>query len=234
MHPDLDGRLEDGTRIFEEGYSMYRFFMTEYAGVDPEDGMALYWMLDDDENLEKTNDFAIAQQTNRVATENLLPKVFGGFGTGIEAFGFYASVHLSYQLGGKIFDNGYLRLMHGGTSTYAGNNWHKDIFNAWTPDNPNTDVPRLNTSDRYANSTSTRFIISSNYLSLNNITIGYTLPYRLLENVGISKLRVYFAADNVYLLSARKGLDPRQSFTAATTSTYTAIRSVSGGISLTF
>lgn len=50
----------------------------------------------------------------------------------------------------------------------------------------------------------------------------------------LEKLRVYFAADNVALISARKGLDPRQSYTTATTSTYTAIRTISGGVSLTF
>jgi len=233
LHPDLGGRLEDGTRLFEEGYSMYRFYFPEYAGVNPEDGVAMYWAEDEDGNREKTADYAIAQKF-KVATEDLLAKVYGGFGTSIEAFGFDASVQFSYQLGGQIYDNGYARLMHGGTSSYAGNNWHKDILKAWSSDNTNTDVPRLNTTDRYANSTSTRFLVSSNYLSLNNITVGYTLPSKFLNRFEISKLRIYVAGDNLYLLSARKGLDPRQSFTAATTSLYTTIRSISGGINLTF
>lgn len=124
--------------------------------------------------------------------------------------------------------------MHGGISNFAGNNWHKDIYNAWTPENTQTDVPRLNASDRFANSTSTRFLISSNYLSLNNITVGYTVPIKRLTNLDITKLRIYFVADNVGVLTARKGLDPRQSFTSATTARYTPIRSLSGGISLTF
>jgi hypothetical protein len=92
----------------------------------------------------------------------------------------------------------------------------------------------MNANDRYANSTSTRFMTSSNYLSLNNITFGYTIPVQKLTNLDISKLRIYFAADNVALLTSRKGLDPRQSFTTATTARYTPIRSLSGGVSLTF
>jgi len=233
LHPDLKGRLEDGSRLYEEGYSQYRFFFPEYAGVDPDNGMALYWSEDKDGNRVTTNDYTIAQQY-KVASGNLLAKVYGGFGTSVEAFGFDAYAQFSYQLGGQIYDNGYVRLMHGGISSSAGNNWHKDILKAWTPDNPNTDVPRLDTSDRYANSLSSRFLVSSNYLSLNNITVGYTFPSKLLKGWDISKLRVYVAGDNLYLLSARKGLDPRQSLTAASTSLYTTIRSISGGISLTF
>ena len=119
-------------------------------------------------------------------------------------------------------------------SSSAGTNWHKDIYNAWTPENRNTDVPRLNANDRYANSTSNRFVKSSDYLSLNNITLGYTLPQSLIGDFNISRLRVYVTADNVALLSARQGLDPRQSFTTATTARYTPIRTVSGGLTLVF
>jgi TonB-linked SusC/RagA family outer membrane protein len=233
LHSDLRGRLEDGTRLFEEGYSMYRLYMPEYAGVDSETGEALYWSEDADGKRVKTWDYTIAQQY-KVATDDLLADVYGGFGTTIDAFGFDVSVQFAYQLGGQIYDTGYSRLMHSGTSSFAGNNWHADILNAWSPDNKNTNVPRLDANDRYANSTSTRFLTSSDYLSLNNLTIGYSLPSKVLQKLDISKLRIYFAGDNLCLLSARNGLDPRQSYTAATTSLYTPIRTISGGISLTF
>jgi hypothetical protein len=71
-------------------------------------------------------------------------------------------------------------------------------------------------------------------LSINNITVGYTLPSRYTDLLNVAKLRIYFAADNVALLSSRKGLDPRQSYTAATTARYTPIRTLSGGINLSF
>ena len=50
----------------------------------------------------------------------------------------------------------------------------------------------------------------------------------------MQKLRVYFVADNVALASARQGLDPRQGFASSNSSTYSPIRSLSGGISITF
>ena len=94
--------------------------------------------------------------------------------------------------------------------------------------------PRLNASDQYANSTSTRFLASSDYLSLNNISVGYTLPSNVLNRMKFDNLRIYVVADNIALLTNRNGLDPRQSFTSATTALYTPIRTISGGISLTF
>lgn len=99
LHPDLEGQLIDGTRIYEEGESMYRMYLTEYAGVNPETGLAEYWTTDDNEQRVKTTDFNIAQN-HKIASEDLLPKVYGGFGTSITAYGFDAAVQLAYQLGG--------------------------------------------------------------------------------------------------------------------------------------
>ena len=130
-------------------------------------------------------------------------------------------------------DYGYATLMH---NTGSGTNWHKDILNAWTPENKNTDIPLLNTQDKnVANKYyQDRYLISSNYLSVNNITLGYTLPKSWTQKLQLSKLRLYFVADNVGVISARKGLDPRQSYTTSTTALYTPIRTISGGINLTF
>ena len=233
LHPDLNGKLVDGSRIYEEGESMYRYYMVEWAGVDEKTGEALYYTEDEEGNRVTTTDYADAQN-HKIATANLMPKVYGGFGTSLDFFGFDASVAFSYQLGGKIWDYGYQDLMHSGSSSNVGYNWHKDINNAWTTTNTKTDVPRLDYADQYANSTSTRWICSSNYLALNNITFGYTLPTELTNKIYIDKIRVYFAADNVALWSHREGLDPRQSYTYATTARYTAIRSFSGGIKITF
>ena len=230
LHPDLKGQLIDGSNIYEEGESMYRMYLVKYAGVDEKTGEALYWAKDKDGKEYATANYSLAQ-TNKAGTDNLMPKVYGGFGTSIEAYGFDASIQLSYQLGGQIYDKGYRFMMAG---KGEGQNWHKDIYNAWTPANTKTDVPRLNAQDSFTNALSDRWLISSNYLSINNITVGYTLPSNLVKKMFIEKLRVYFTADNVGLIAKRKGLDPRQSYTTSTNSLYSPIRTISGGISLTF
>ncbi len=155
----------------------------------------------------------------------------------MEAYNFDLSVGLSYQLGGRIIDYGYQNYMDPGLTASLGKTWHKDMLNAWTPDNTNTDVPRMGTSGilvENAAQTSTRFLISSDYLSLNNITFGYTVPKKAVEKLHLSGLRVYFAAENVALVSARQGLDPRQGFVSSNDATYSPIRTFTGGLHVSF
>ena len=113
LHPDLGGKLIDGNYIYEEGESMYRMYLVDYAGVDPETGLAQYWAKDDKGELYKTDNYALAQTTNKVATDNMMPKVYGGLGTSVQVYGFDASIQLSYQLGGQIYDSGYRFMMAG-------------------------------------------------------------------------------------------------------------------------
>ena len=115
-----------------------------------------------------------------------------------------------------------------------GSNWHKDIYNRWTPENPNTDVPRVQNGSQTANETSTRFLIKSSYISLRNATIGYTIPQNLTKKINIQKLRVFVTGDNLWYLSKRKGLEVRNSLTGDTGFVYSALRTVSGGVSVTF
>jgi TonB-linked SusC/RagA family outer membrane protein len=183
-----------------------------------------------------TTDWSTARTTNR-KVHNTLPKVYGGFGFNLEVYGFDFSASFAYQLGGKIYDSAYASYMDPGSTSYLGKTWHKDILNAWTPDNTNTDVPRMaNSGDAatYATATSTRFMTSSNYLSLNNVTLGYTLPASITRALRLGSVRVYGAAENVALWSARKGLDPRQGFISSNNATYSPIRSISGGVKVSF
>ena len=181
-----------------------------------------------------TEDAQVANDTYKQATGDLLPKVYGGFGTSLEFYGFDLSVQFAYQLGGKIWDYTYQDLMHNGDAGSAGQNWHKDIANAWTPENRITDVPRLDYMDQYTNQSSDRWLISSNYLSVNNITLGYNFPKAWLRNAGISSLRIYGVADNLALFTARKGMDPRKGFSSTSSATYGALRTFSAGVKLTF
>ena len=78
--------------------------------------------------------------------------------------------------------------------------------------------------------------------SINNITIGYSLPATVISKMKISGLRIYVAGDNLAVVSARKGVDPRYSmglgsFTSGSglnSGSYSAMRTVTGGITLTF
>ena len=82
---------------------------------------------------------------------------------------------------------------------------------------------------------SDRFLTSASYLSLQNITLGYTLPKKWTTKIGIQKVRFYCVADNVWVWSKRQGLDPRVSITGSSgQGYYSPIRTISGGLSVTF
>ncbi len=55
-----------------------------------------------------------------------------------------------------------------------------------------------------------------------------------MQKAKISSLRVYVVGDNLWYMSKRRGLDVRQSFSGATGFTYSALRTVSAGVSFTF
>ena len=230
LAPELNGQLIDGSRIYREDESMYQLYLPKYVGVNPETGESQWALLEPDkEGNTVTAEYSVASD-NRFVTGDILPKVYGGFGTGFTAYGFDFSIALAYQLGGRVLDYTYRALM---SVDAQGSAWHKDMLKAWTPENKNTDVPRMNVQDQYANRLTDRFLTSSDYLSLQNITFGYTLPKSLTRKFQIEGIRLYFVADNVALLTARKGLDPRQGYVASD-NVYSPIRTISGGISLNF
>lgn len=223
--------------IYKVGGSLYEAYMYRYAGVNPENGKALYHYRAEDGTIGTTEVFADADQFE---CGSVLPKVYGGFGTSAKLYGFDISAQFSFQLGGRYYDGTYQALMH--TSSAVGTAWHKDALKAWTEDNPHTDIPRLDGDTSVGQSAVDRFLISSDYLSINNITIGYTFPRKWIEGIGIEGIRIYFAGDNLAVMSARKGLDPRYSmglgtYTAGSglnSGAYSAMRTLTGGLTITF
>ncbi|MDR2130020.1 MAG: SusC/RagA family TonB-linked outer membrane protein [Odoribacteraceae bacterium] len=231
LAPELGGQLVDGTSIYQEGRSMYQLYLPRYAGVDAA-GRALYHAADGPGGTPvTTTEYPLAV---KYPTGDLLPGLYGGFGFTLAGGGFDLSCSAAYQLGGRVFDSGYQGLMHPGSASSAGHNWHEDILRSWSPLRADSPVPRVAANDTYANSSSSRFLVSSDYLDITNVTLGYTLPAAFLEGHNIAGLRVYCAADNLALFTRRRGLDPRQSYTSITAARYSPVRALSGGISLKF
>ena len=218
--------------IYKIGGSLYNTYMREYAGVDQVTGKATYFVDPDNGDRTITDDYTKAKQSDLGST---LAKVYGGFGTQVNAYGFDLSVQCSYQLGGKLYDGTYEALMHSGDN--KGTNWSKDILKSWTPENPSTTIPRIDALDVTNQYQSSRFLTSSDYLSLNSIVFGYALPNKLVKKFQLSSLRIFVSGDNLGVLSARKGLDPRQSFGLGSSTTsgnysYSPLRTITGGISI--
>jgi len=228
---------------YREGGPLYNAFLPDYAGVN-EQGEALYWVdaaIDGNTTTPgvqpgKNHDYTTTDFTKASYYEqgSLLPKVFGGFSTSFRYKGFDATATFDYQLGGKVYDQMYATLMapcvSGGD---AGSAIHKDIFNAWSPNNTSSNIPRWQYGDDYTAAKSNRFLTSAKYLNFQSFTIGYSLPKGLIPLV--ANVRFYCVGENLCFWSARKGLDPRYSYDGnGYTGTYSPTRNISGGIQVTF
>ena len=224
-----------GSYFYGEGESLYTFYMPKYAGVD-ENGKSMFYKdkLDENGNIIGRETTTTPGEATYYLCGTALPWAYGGFGTRFSYKGFDLAVDFNYQLGGQIYDSDYAGMM-GITSTGRGSAIHADLLNSWTEENPNTNIPKLIIDDTSATTTSDRFLIGASYLSLQNLNFGYTFPTKMTSKVGIGKLRVYLTATNLWLWSKRQGLDPRQSITGGASSAYySAMRTISGGISVTF
>ena len=241
-----DSVAEDGIKgsnyIYKIGGSLYDAYMRRYAGVNKETGKAQWYkkVYDEDGNYTGDEITEVFVDADQYELGTVMPKLYGGFGTSLRFYGFDLSAQLSFQLGGKYYDGTYQSLMH--TQSSAGNAWHMDALKAWTPENPDTDVPRLDGDAQVGQSAVDNYLISSNYLSVNKVTLGYSLPAKAVKKIGLAGLRFYVSGDNLAVVSARKGVDPRYSMglgsytsgSGLNSGSYSAMRTVAGGVTITF
>ena len=166
--------------------------------------------------------------------KSYMPDLDGGFGIDFEAYGVTLSVSCSYRIGGYGYDKMYALLMH--SDKIGSMNWHKDIKNAWTETNKDTNIPRLsNGADQYANASSDRFLTSNSFLSLNNINLGYKFPKKWIEKIKLNQLQIWVAADNLCIASARRGYNPMMSSSGSNSyNDYSPLSTVMGGIKVHF
>ena len=260
----VDGKrgYTSGNYFYGEDCALYTFHMRKYAGVDPETGKSMWYYNATQQKVDANNQpvyemengapkldadgnqIPVMETVKKTTTEyadadyylcgTALPDAYGGFGTSLYWKGFDLSIDFSFQIGGQVYDSDYAGLMASPTSTSRGTNIHADILNSWTAGS-NSNIPRFQFEDNYSAGTSDRFLTDASYLSLNNINFGYTFPKMWTKKIGLERLRLYVAADNIWVWSKRQGLDPRQSITGSVTGSYYApIRTVSGGVTLTF
>jgi TonB-linked SusC/RagA family outer membrane protein len=236
MPVGTDGKYQEIislTKKLSVGHSIYDFWLREWAGVDPADGSALYFKDIKDAQGNVTGRETTKDQNagSNYYMGSSIPDFYGGITNTFKFYGFDMAVFLIYQLGGKMYDTNYASLMHPGT---FGSHMHIDLLNRWTADNTNATVPRLQNAYAAPNAASSRWLTSASFLSLRNITLGYTVPSRLIKPLNISSIRVFATGDNLALFSARKGMDPQQTFEGTSDHTYIPNKIISLGLNITF
>lgn len=215
---------------YQEGYSMYSFYMHNQLGVDPETGDAIFEDVDGNGTFNPNVDRKIVGDAN--------PDFFGGFRNNLNYKGFDLGIFLQYSYGQDQLNWNRFFQEHGGTRN---TNFLSSQLDRWQEPGDQTMVPKM-TSENYAGSLRpSRFVEDGSYLRLKDATLGYTLPAEIINKVGISRIRVYISGRNLLTFTNYSGLDPEVTATATSPLTkgiefYTMpqAKSVIGGFDITF
>ena len=100
----------------------------------------------------------------------------------------------------------------------------------WTPENPGNRYPKPSSSWTRPEYTNESYIQDVSFLRLKFVTLGYTVPQRVLSRFNISRLRIYASAQNPYLYTKFTGLDPEGAQGLESPSATT----IMGGVNVTF
>ena len=229
--------IQNGTKGYSVGHSIYDYHIQDFYGVDPDNGDALYRT-----NIETANTKIIGADTVthirseanlRYIGKTAIPDLYGSMFHDLSYKNFNLGIMFTWQLGGHVYDGRYAALMHSGTYGQA---MHVDqLSDRWQKPGDQAKSPRLEagqTTDLAGQST--RFLTSASYLNLNNITLGYTFPQHLLSSIGVNELYLFASGENLALLSARKGMDVVGNFNGTVSNSYTHNRVITFGTRIKF
>jgi len=194
-----------------EGQPIGVFNLIRYAGVDPDNGDALYYISADSD--ETTNNYNLAEK-QIVGSPN--PEFTGGFNNYFEYAGLDLNVLISFVYGNEVYNGG------GGYQSCNADwfdNQTVDQMNRWQNPGDITDVPQARLGLGNGNKISSRYLYDGSYIRFRNVNLGYTLPKTLTTRLKMTSVRVYLGVQNLYTLTKYKGWDPEVNYTGTGRST---------------
>ena len=136
------------------------------------------------------------------------PDVTGGVNIGLGWKNWDLSTYLYYSIGNDLYAHYKLYTDWGQlANVYT----YDRLEKAWHPEtNPNGTMPMFVRGDTHAetNVSHTGYIQDGSYLRMQTLTLGYTLPKKWLNKIGMSRIRFYAQMSNVFTITGYEGLDP--------------------------
>lgn len=203
------------TYKWKVGGSLYDIYAPLWAGVDPETGRNTWYKLQLDENdnivnKEVTKNYADVTTTDQyVKVGSSLPKAYGGITNNFRYKDFDLSFMFYYSVGAKYYDSHYAE----SSQAFGANASTKFTENRWTTPGEITSVPKLyaeHGGTAYSIAYSSQYLYKNNFLRLRNLTLGYTVPKKIISKCGIESLRLFFVGENLWTIgkAQKHGTDP--------------------------
>ena len=160
-----------------------------------------------------------------------IPKFTFGFTINMDYKGFDFMMFAQGVAGNKIFQG--LRRLDILTSNYSSR-----ALSRWHGEGTSNDFPRLTDSDPNGNFSrmSDFYLENGDYLRFKVVQLGYTLPNKLFNKIGVSRFRVYVTAENLFTLTRYTGYDPEVGggVFGIDKGQYPQARAILGGVQLSF
>ncbi|PID69279.1 MAG: SusC/RagA family TonB-linked outer membrane protein [Flavobacteriales bacterium] len=154
------------------------------------------------------NDDGLVDEEDKTYLGSASPNFTGGINLNLGYKNFDFTAFMNYSVGNEIFNAMYQSLY---STDMFETNISKDMaLNHWSADNTTSNLPRLALTDSNQNGTavSDRMVEDGSYLRLKQIQLGYTFSQDITQKMGIKRLRIYSAADNLLTFTKYSGLDP--------------------------
>ena len=175
---------------------------------------------------------------DKTVIANPEPNFFGGWQNTFSYKNWSLSMLMQFSQGGEALYND---LMVEVQMPYAGKSVSRELYNNfWTPDNRDARYARMGDGIQmnYNGSVNDRYVFSTSYLRLKNITLSYELPRTVAERLHIGSASIYAVATNLFTVTDWPGIDPESVGTGTTMGTnydsYPLSKSFSVGVKLSF
>ncbi|MBI6120826.1 SusC/RagA family TonB-linked outer membrane protein [Salegentibacter maritimus] len=196
-------------RILEPGRPVDTYYLKEWAGVNPKNGLPMWYIVDRDSDgneISRTTTSNYSEATFEKTGRKISPDIFGGFSTAVSYKQFDLSAMFGYSIGGEIYN--YSRMEYDSDGTYTDRNQMKlqPGWSRWEKpgDIATHPVARYDNQDK-GNATSTRYLEKSDFLKLRSLTLGYNFD---LSKYNIDNLRLSLAGENLFVITDYSGVDP--------------------------
>lgn len=236
---ELDGyqtEIISGTQIHKVGYPYRTFYLIEFAGINPQTGAPQFYTnaVKADGSLDKEITEDPSDANYFVTDKHAEPIVVGGLSNTLRYLWFDLSFMFSYQFGGTSYDNWAQKTEHGGYE--MGRNIPAYYRNSWKQPGDITTIEQFieDPDVRMSSYATTRRLHSSDFIRLKTLQFGITLPKKWTDAIGMSNVRFYAAANNLWTWAKYDQYDPEAVANGSAIWGTPPLKTVTFGLNLNF
>ena len=189
------------------------YYMAEFAGVDKNDGLAMWYTKGNHGNGKTVHEFNPETMTKTYSNDLLqdvgkayYPNMNGGFGFTASWKGLSLNADFAFVLNKYMLNIDY-QFSTNNANAKQGLNQSRDMLKMWKKPGDITDIPSLATENVF----DTRVLQNASFLRLKNLTLSYSLPQQWMQATRFfNSVRIYATARNLFTATKYKGGDPEK------------------------